>query len=171
MPTSSASTSPSRCSRWGRERVARHDGRDRIRLLCGRAEQLPFDDGAFDALTFTYLLRYVADPAATLRELARVVRPGGVVSSLEFFVPPAPFWLNAWRLYTRVGLPAAGLVGGWSRMGARRLVPRPVHRGALPPLPPRDARRMWHDAGLEDVHDAADEPGRRAGDVGRKRDG
>ena len=74
--------------RVGRSRVARHGGNDRIRLVCGRAEQLPFEDGAFDALTFNYLLRYVTDPAATMRELARVVRPGGVVSSLEFHVPP-----------------------------------------------------------------------------------
>ena len=49
---------------------------------------LPFADGEFDHLTFTYLLRYVDDPAATLRELARVVKPGGRVSSLEFCVPP-----------------------------------------------------------------------------------
>ena len=53
----------------------------------GRAESLPFGDGEFDALTFTYLLRYVADPAATLHELARVVRPGGAVAGLEFGVP------------------------------------------------------------------------------------
>ena len=58
----------------------------------GRAEQLPFPDAHFDALTFTYLLRYVADPAATIAELARVVRPGGPIASLEFAVPPNPFW-------------------------------------------------------------------------------
>jgi demethylmenaquinone methyltransferase / 2-methoxy-6-polyprenyl-1,4-benzoquinol methylase len=51
--------------------------RERIELVQGTAERLPFDDGAFHALTFTYLLRYVDDPAATLRELARVVKPGG----------------------------------------------------------------------------------------------
>ena len=49
----------------------------RIEPAEGQAEALPFADAAFDALTFTYLLRYVDDPAATLRELARVVRPGG----------------------------------------------------------------------------------------------
>src|SRR5512139_118151 len=106
--------------RVGRSRVAQHGAGDRIRLTCGRAEQLPFEDGTFDALTFTYLLRYVADPAATMRELARVVRPGGVVSSLEFYVPPPPIWLPAWRLYTRVGLPAAGFVAGgreWAKVG------------------------------------------------------
>jgi demethylmenaquinone methyltransferase/2-methoxy-6-polyprenyl-1,4-benzoquinol methylase len=105
--------------RRGRDRVA-EAGESRIRLVVARAEQLPFPDATFDALTFTYLLRYVADPSATLRELARVVRPGGTVASLEFAVPPAPVWLPAWRLYTRVVLPAAGfLTGGreWAHVG------------------------------------------------------
>ena len=52
----------------------------RIELVEASAESLPFADGEFDALTFTYLLRYVDDPAATLRELARVVRPGGTIA-------------------------------------------------------------------------------------------
>ena len=98
--------------RRGHARVAAA-GERRVRLAVARAEQLPFPDATFDALTFTYLLRYVADPAAhVVRELARVVRPGGLVASLEFGVPPAPVWLPAWRLYTRVVLPAAGYVTG-----------------------------------------------------------
>ncbi|MGZ4437820.1 MAG: class I SAM-dependent methyltransferase [Nocardioidaceae bacterium] len=137
--------------REGRARVARRHRDDRIRLVCGRAEQLPFADGAFDALTFTYLLRYVADPAATLRELARVVRPGGVVAALEFGVPPPPVWLPAWRVYTRAALPAAGLLGGgraWADVG-RFLGPSIEEHYRRFPL---DAHvRMWNDAGLVDV--------------------
>jgi demethylmenaquinone methyltransferase/2-methoxy-6-polyprenyl-1,4-benzoquinol methylase len=137
--------------RVGRDRVARRRHGDRIDLLCGRAEQLPFPDRTFDALTFTYLLRYVADPAATLRELARVVRPGGVVAGLEFFVPSPPLWLPAWRLYTRVGLPLGGLVGGgreWGRVG-RFLGPSIEEHYRRYPL--RTHRDMWHAAGLVDV--------------------
>ena len=48
----------------------------RIELREAAAERLPFDDGEFDHVTFTYLLRYVDNPGATLRELARVLRPG-----------------------------------------------------------------------------------------------
>jgi demethylmenaquinone methyltransferase / 2-methoxy-6-polyprenyl-1,4-benzoquinol methylase len=97
----------------GRRNVAGAGLSDRIRLLAGRAEQLPFADASFDALTFTYLLRYVPDPQATLRELARVVKPGGTVASLEFCLPPSPFWRAAWWLYTRLLLPAGGwLTGG-----------------------------------------------------------
>lgn len=102
-----------------RARIDRTGLGDRIELLEGRAETLTFADGSFDALSFTYLLRYVADPAATMRELARVVRPGGVVASLEFGVPPRPLPRAAWELYVRLGLPAAGALvsAGWREVG------------------------------------------------------
>jgi demethylmenaquinone methyltransferase/2-methoxy-6-polyprenyl-1,4-benzoquinol methylase len=90
-----------------------------VRLVEGSAEQLPFSDGSFDALTFTYLLRYVDDPGATLRELARVVRPGGTVAGLEFGIPGNPLARVLWRAYTRVGLPLAGrlIARGWAEVG------------------------------------------------------
>src|ERR1700691_6208888 len=47
--------------------------------------------GPFDAVTFPYLLRYVDDPAAAIGELARVVKPGGVMANLEFNVPASSF--------------------------------------------------------------------------------
>jgi demethylmenaquinone methyltransferase/2-methoxy-6-polyprenyl-1,4-benzoquinol methylase len=91
----------------------------RIDLTAGRAEQLPFRDETFDALTFTYLLRYVADPATTLRELVRVLKPGAPMANLEFLVPRNPFWRFWWWIYTRIGLPAAGRVAGpdWYEVG------------------------------------------------------
>lgn len=137
--------------RVGRTRVTGRDVTDRVRLLCGRAEQLPFADGTFDALTFTYLLRYVGDPAQTVRELARVVRPGGVVASLEFLVPPRAVWLGAWRIYTRVVLPVAGLLGGgreWARVG-RFLGPSIEEHYRRYPLEAHV--EMWRAAGLVDV--------------------
>jgi demethylmenaquinone methyltransferase / 2-methoxy-6-polyprenyl-1,4-benzoquinol methylase len=80
----------------------------RIDLVRGEAESLPFADDEFDHLTFTYLLRYVDDPAATLRELARVVRPGGRMASLEFMVPPNAVARSLWHPYVRLGLPVLG---------------------------------------------------------------
>ncbi|OKI41328.1 class I SAM-dependent methyltransferase [Micromonospora sp. CB01531] len=106
--------------RSGQSRVARRSRGDRIRLVLGKAEQLPFADGTFDALTFTYLLRYVADPAATLRELFRVVRPGGAIGNLEFLVPGNPVWRVSWVGYTRAVLPVAGFITGgreWAKVG------------------------------------------------------
>ena len=106
--------------RQGQANVAAAGMRPRIALVTGRAEQLPFPDASFDALTFTYLLRYVEDPQATLAELARVVKPGGTMASLEFCVPPGALWRAAWVAYTRVILPAGGLLLGgppWLRVG------------------------------------------------------
>ncbi|HET9783184.1 MAG TPA: class I SAM-dependent methyltransferase [Candidatus Dormibacteraeota bacterium] len=104
----------------GRKRVYDAGLDQRIRLQEARAEELPFADASFDAVTFTYLLRYVADPPATLRELARVLRPAGTMASLDFFVPPGPVWRLSWRLYTRWLMPSGGyLLGGgaWWRAG------------------------------------------------------
>jgi demethylmenaquinone methyltransferase/2-methoxy-6-polyprenyl-1,4-benzoquinol methylase len=106
--------------RQGARRVATAGVDPRVKLVVGRGEQLPFVTGTFEALTFTYLLRYVADPAATLAELARVLKPGGVMASLEFAVPSGPLWRPSWWAYTRLVLPAGGLVTGgpaWWRVG------------------------------------------------------
>jgi demethylmenaquinone methyltransferase/2-methoxy-6-polyprenyl-1,4-benzoquinol methylase len=106
--------------RQGQSNVRSAGLEERISLVLARGEQLPFANDTFDALTFTYLLRYVKDPAATLDELARVVKPGGPIASLEFAVPPAPAWRVAWWFYTRALLPVAGLLTGgsaWWRVG------------------------------------------------------
>jgi len=120
-------------------------------LVEASAESLPFADGEFDALTFTYLLRYVDDPQATLSELARVVRPGGVIANLEFLAPPHPLWRAAWWLYTRSVLPAAAwLTGGkdWYRVG--RFL-GPSISGLYREYPVPSMVSMWEKAGVEDV--------------------
>ncbi len=137
----------------GRKNV--HDaGLDRrIELRHARAEELPFPDGSFDAVTFTYLLRYVADPAATLVELTRVLRPSGDMASLDFYVPRNAVWRLAWRAYSRALMPSAGRVLGgkaWWKAG-RFLGPNiedfyrgwPVHR----------LFEAWREAGMVDVKD------------------
>ncbi|HYM53904.1 MAG TPA: class I SAM-dependent methyltransferase [Solirubrobacteraceae bacterium] len=125
-------------------------GGSRVELVEGQAEALPFADESFDALTFTYLLRYVDDPAATMRELARVVRPGGRVGSLEFGVPPWPLARGAWRLYTAVGLPALGRVASreWFEVG--RFL-GPSIRGFYERHPLERIVGYWREAGLRDV--------------------
>jgi demethylmenaquinone methyltransferase / 2-methoxy-6-polyprenyl-1,4-benzoquinol methylase len=83
------------------------------------AEKLPFGDNSFDALTFTYLLRYVDDPPATMAELARVVRPGGAIASLEFHVPETWWARIAWRSYTSLVMPLMGSIvsSSWAHTG------------------------------------------------------
>jgi demethylmenaquinone methyltransferase / 2-methoxy-6-polyprenyl-1,4-benzoquinol methylase len=133
----------------GRARVSRARLDERIWLEEGNAERLPFDDDSFDALTFTYLLRYVADPGATLRELARVVRTGGTIASLEFAVPRG-IWRPLWELYVRIGLPAAGrlISAGWAEVGGFL---GPSIRGFYERTPLEAVLDLWHQAGIEDV--------------------
>jgi demethylmenaquinone methyltransferase / 2-methoxy-6-polyprenyl-1,4-benzoquinol methylase len=122
-----------------------------VELVEGSADQLPFPDGSFDGLTFTYLLRYVDDPGATLRELARVVRPGGTIAGLEFAVPPNPVARAAWRAYVRVGLPLAGrlISADWGEVG-RFLGPSIDDLWRRLPLARLLA--LWDAAGIADVH-------------------
>jgi demethylmenaquinone methyltransferase/2-methoxy-6-polyprenyl-1,4-benzoquinol methylase len=137
--------------RRGVANVAHRGRADRVQLTAGRAEALPFPDRAFDALTFTYLLRYVDDPQATLVELARMVKPGGPVASLEFLVPESRFWRFWWWLYTRLLLPAGGwLTGGkeWFEVG-RFLGPN--ISGHYRRYPVAWTVEAWERAGLVDV--------------------
>lgn len=52
-----------------------------VDAVVGNAEELPFDDGAFDATLAQLVVHFLADPVAGLRELSRVTRPGGVVAA------------------------------------------------------------------------------------------
>ena len=121
-----------------------------VRLVEGSAERLPFADGSFDALTFTYLLRYVDDPGATLRELARVVRPGGTIAGLEFAIPGSRPARVLWRGYTRVGLPLAGRViaRGWAEVGDFL---GPSIEEFWRRWPEERLLGLWREAGVDDV--------------------
>jgi demethylmenaquinone methyltransferase/2-methoxy-6-polyprenyl-1,4-benzoquinol methylase len=137
--------------REGKANVARAGAEKQVQVVLGKGQQLPFADATFDALTFTYLLRYVEDPAATLRELARVVRPGGTVANLEFLVPASRFWRFWWWGYTRLVLPIGGAITGgreWFTVG-RFLGPNiSAHYRRFPVSWTVQA---WRDAGIDDV--------------------
>ncbi len=120
-----------------------------VRLVQASADALPFDDASFDALTFTYLLRYVDDPGATLLELARVVRPGGTVASLEFSVPRG-LWNPLWRAYVDAVLPAAGraVSPAWHEVG--RFLGGSI-REFWRRYPLERQVALWRQAGIGDV--------------------
>jgi demethylmenaquinone methyltransferase/2-methoxy-6-polyprenyl-1,4-benzoquinol methylase len=122
----------------------------RIELVRGEAESLPFRDREFDHLTFTYLLRYVEDPGATLRELARVVKPAGRLASLEFMLPPNPIARVLWHAYTRRAMPVLGRLVSrdWHEVG-RFLGPSIT--GFYERLPLDRQLELWRDAGIRDV--------------------
>jgi len=91
----------------------------RVQLIQGRAERLPFPGETFDTVVFTYLLRYVQDPDATIRELSRVLKPGGELLSLEFGIPEALWARGLWEIYNRVVMPVMTIPvsPGWHRVG------------------------------------------------------
>ena len=150
-------------------RLARHDGlrvtgaditrpmllqaatraNGRLDLVECTAEASPFADGAFDAVVFSYLLRYVADVPATLAGLARLVRPGGTMASLDFAVPRGG-WYPLWRLYTAVGLPLGGalLSPAWRRVAAFL---GPSIRGFYRRWPEERLLRLWRECGFPDA--------------------
>jgi demethylmenaquinone methyltransferase/2-methoxy-6-polyprenyl-1,4-benzoquinol methylase len=118
--------------------------------VLGRAEQLPFEDDTFDAVSFTYLFRYVNDPAATMKELVRVLRPGGRIACLEFHEPRARSLRAGWAAYTRYVMPLiGGLVSPQWRATARFLGPNISRFYADHPM--AEQARWWKDAGLRRV--------------------
>jgi demethylmenaquinone methyltransferase/2-methoxy-6-polyprenyl-1,4-benzoquinol methylase len=129
--------------------VAREHLPAEVELVQASADELPFEDAAFDALTVTYLLRYVDDPGATLSELARVVRAGGAIASLEFAVPKG-IWHPLWRAYVGAVLPAAGRIvsPGWHGVG--RFLGGSI-REFWRRYPLERQLELWRAAGIEDV--------------------
>jgi len=134
----------------GVEAVHRRGLAGRVRFALGQAQALPFADGSLDAITFTYLLRYVDDPAATVAELVRVLRPGAVMASLEFHVPPEPWARAGWFAYTRSAMPLVGwtVSNEWYRTGRflARSITEFVERYPLPVQV-----RWWQEAGMRRV--------------------
>jgi demethylmenaquinone methyltransferase / 2-methoxy-6-polyprenyl-1,4-benzoquinol methylase len=134
-----------------RARLAHQAGLDgSVTFVQGEAERLPFADEEFDALTFTYLLRYVDDRAATMRELARVVKPGGRIGMLEFAVPGNPVLRALWRVHTRVGLPLLGRIVSKAWFDVGRFL-GPSIEGLYAQEP--DLSALWRTAGIRDVHE------------------
>jgi len=129
--------------------VAREHLPAKVELVEASAESLPFEDDSFDGLTFTYLLRYVDDPGATLRELARVVRPGRSIASLEFAVPEG-IWRPLWRAYVGAVLPGAGRIvsPAWHEVG--RFLGGSI-REYWRRYPLERQLELWREAGTEDV--------------------
>jgi demethylmenaquinone methyltransferase/2-methoxy-6-polyprenyl-1,4-benzoquinol methylase len=129
--------------------IAHRRFRGEVTLVQASAQALPLDSESFDHLTVTYLFRYVADPEATLAELARVVRPGGCVASLEFGVPGG-LSRPLWELYVRTGLPLAGrlLRNGWREVGD--FLGGSI-RGFWERHPLERQLGWWHAAGLHGV--------------------
>jgi demethylmenaquinone methyltransferase/2-methoxy-6-polyprenyl-1,4-benzoquinol methylase len=95
-----------------RRRVASHPvaGEGTIEFRQGDALNLPFSDGAFDIVTIGYGLRNLADFDRGMRELTRVLAPGGRWLALEFGKPDSAFFRRLYFAYLRRAVP---LFGKW----------------------------------------------------------
>jgi demethylmenaquinone methyltransferase / 2-methoxy-6-polyprenyl-1,4-benzoquinol methylase len=136
--------------RRGVERAGEAGLADRVTFVLGHGERLPFPDEAFEAVTFTYLLRYVDDPAATLAELARVLRAGGTMANLELHVPGNPVLRALWFMYTRAVMPVVGRLLSRSWYGVGRFLGPSISR-FYRRHPLNEQIGMWRAAGIADV--------------------
>ena len=132
----------------GKVRKASPDSR--IDLLKGRAESLAFTDSCFDAVCFTYLSRYVEDPEATLKEIVRVLKPGGRLVSLDFGVPENRVARYLWYAYTRGVFPLATvpISRGWRELGAFL---GPSISRFYRSYTVEQVKQMWVNSGIPDV--------------------
>ena len=116
-----------------------------IQWVRGDATAMPFDNSSFAAATIAFGLRNLPDPEAGLRELARVVRPGGRVVCLEITRPEHGALKGFYSLWFDRGIPALGKV--FDRRGAYSYLPASVRR-----FPgPEPLGEAFHRAGMTDV--------------------
>jgi ubiquinone/menaquinone biosynthesis methyltransferase len=91
------------------EAERRRDGRTGISFRIGDVMHLDVPDGSVDLVTAGYALRNVPDHRKAIAEIARVLRPGGRLLTLDFYRPARPVWRRVFLGY----LAAAGSVVGW----------------------------------------------------------
>lgn len=111
----------------GREKVKACGLEERVRLCCGDSERMEFPDDSFDAVTVAFGVRNFEHLEAGLKEMYRVLKPGGQVVVLEFSMPRHFPVRQLYRFYFRRILP---VVGGWvsGNKGAYVYLPESVFR-------------------------------------------
>jgi demethylmenaquinone methyltransferase / 2-methoxy-6-polyprenyl-1,4-benzoquinol methylase len=127
----------------GVARGRRRNARGEPTFAQGDALRLPFADAVFGAVTIGYGLRNVADPLACLREVRRVLAPGGRVVVLDFGKPAHPFTGAAYTAFLRTAMP----VVGWLFHGdadTYRYIPESLERYPAQ----RGVRDLMDEAGL-----------------------
>ncbi|WP_224984958.1 bifunctional demethylmenaquinone methyltransferase/2-methoxy-6-polyprenyl-1,4-benzoquinol methylase UbiE [Geomonas agri] len=130
----------------GRVKVqeSRHAGR--ITLEVAPCEDIPYQDGSFDAATISFGIRNVVDRFKGLTEMRRVLKDGGKIVILEFSTPTMPVFKNIYHFYFLKVLPKIG--GAFSRFSAYQYLPDSVLE-----FPSREVfKGMMEQVGFKDVH-------------------
>ena len=130
----------------GKEKVVRAGLSERIRLRVAPAEALPLPGSSFDAVTIAFGLRNVPDRPRALREMHRVLRPGGRAVVLEFTTPPGRLFRRLYLWYFHRVLPRIGrLVSGHAT--AYTYLP-----ASVTDFPPPEGLSAWmREAGFNEV--------------------
>lgn len=95
-----------------RKKIVSRGLSERISLARSRAEELPFKDSSFDAVTIAFGIRNTVDPALSLSEMRRVLRPGGRAAVLEFAIPRQKLFAPLYLFYFKNILPLVGSLFG-----------------------------------------------------------
>jgi demethylmenaquinone methyltransferase / 2-methoxy-6-polyprenyl-1,4-benzoquinol methylase len=132
--------------RIGAQKTARTRDHNPIWLLGADALELPFAHSSFDAVVSAFVLRNLANIGTGLREMRRVLRPGGVVGILDFGMPQKAFWASVYRFYFLRVLPRIGkIISGVD--GPYGYLPASVQ--SFPPA--GELKSALEDAGFTDV--------------------
>ena len=104
-----------------REKLHRRNLAERAELLCAAASAMPFSDGVFDAATMAFGIRNTDETAATLKEIRRVLKPGGIALILEFSLPRHRVMRWSYLQYLRLAVPFVGALVSGDRYAYRYL--------------------------------------------------
>jgi demethylmenaquinone methyltransferase/2-methoxy-6-polyprenyl-1,4-benzoquinol methylase len=92
----------------GIKKVAQKDLSDRVQMVVGDSEQLPYEDHYFDAITVAFGIRNFMNLEKGLSEILRVLKPGGLFVILETSVPTKPVYRTGYQIYSKYILPNIG---------------------------------------------------------------
>ena len=121
------------------------NGKENVRFLQGDAMALPFEENTFAAACISFGLRNTADYEQVLREMRRVVEPGGAIYCLDSFVPENPLIKPFYRIYFRYVMP---LLGGGKK---HRQEYQWLYESTQVFLQPRELEKLYRSVGLKEV--------------------
>ena len=129
----------------GRVKVRESRHAERIVLEVAPCEEIPYEDGSFDAATISFGIRNVVDRVKGLTEMRRVLKDGGRIVILEFSTPTMPVFKDLYHFYFLKVLPRIG--GAFSRFSAYQYLPDSVLE-----FPSREVfKGMMEQVGFKDV--------------------